>query len=179
MIEIPSPEVQRAILSGAGFRGRWKVECRDKYGRLKWTDFIDNIVVNQGLDYALDVALSAGAQLASWFVGLTDGLPTVAAGDTLAAHAGWVEVQAYTQATRPAWVDGGVAAQSVDNSASTALFTINAAATTIGGAFLASDSAKGGTVGTLYAAGAFTGGDKVLGNTDALNVTATFTGSST
>lgn len=134
-----------------------------------------NIVVNQGLDHALDVTLSAAVQITAWFLGLTDGTPTVAAGDTPASHAGWVEVTAYSETVRQTWTDGGVSAQSVSNSASQARFTINVNGTVIGGAFLTSLNTKGGTTGTLYAAGAFTAGDKTLDNLDTVDVTATFT----
>lgn len=156
-----------------GLVGRWIVVCRDRHGRIKWTDRIENLVVNQGLDHLLDVTLSAGSQITSWFVGLTDGTPTPAAGDTLASHAGWTEVTAYDEATRQGWTDGGVSGQSVDNSGSPAVFTINANGTTVGGAFLT--SASSGTSGTLYAVGAFTAGNKLLDDDDTLSVTATFT----
>lgn len=164
-----------ASLSGAAaVKGKWSVVCRGPDGEVKWEDRWENLVVNSGLDHALDVTLSGGTQVATWYIGLTDGTPTVAAGDTMASHAGWVEVIDYTEAARVTWVDGGVSGQSADNSASTATFSINAT-TTIGGAFLTSDSTKNGTTGILYAAGAFSAGDKTLNSGDTLDVTATFT----
>jgi len=156
--------------------GHWDIICRDPEGNVKWTDAIDNIWVNEGLDHALDVTLSGGTQDTTWFVGLTDGTPTVAAGDTLASHAGWTEVTNYDEANRAAWVDGGVSGQSVDNSGSTATFTISSGGATVGGAFLA--GVNTGTAGTLFAAGAFTGGDRTLSAGDTLDVTATFSLSS-
>jgi len=163
------------ILQGAEVRGLWRVVCRDPKGRIKWEDEIHNLVVNVGLDYLLDAGLSGGTQITSWFTGLTDGTPTIAAGDTMASHAGWVEVTAYNEANRPAWSDGGVSGQSVDNSASPATFTISTDNTTIGGAFLASNNTRGGTTGTLYAAGAFSAGDKTIDDNDTIDLTATFT----
>lgn len=160
---------------GSKITGRWSIVCRDPQGNIKWTEEYDNLVTNAGLDHALDTELSGGTQVTSWFVGLTDGTPTAAAGDTSASHAGWTEVTGYDEATREAWVDGGVASQSVSNSASPAQFTITSGSTTVGGAFLISVSTKGGSTGVLYAVGAFTGGDKVLGAADTLDVTATFT----
>jgi hypothetical protein len=154
--------------------GKWKVECFDKDGNLKWVDYIENMVVNAGLNHILSAVLAAGTQVTSWFVGLTDSTPTVAAADTMASHAGWVEVTDYTQANRVAFTPGTVASQSVDNSASKAQFSINATVT-VGGAFLVSNNTKGGTTGTLYAVGAFTGGDRALQSGDTLNVQATFT----
>lgn len=171
------PEVLRraAFEQDLQIEGFWEVTCRDKNGRIKWRDWIKNLVTNAGLNHLLDVALSGGTQDTTWFVGLTDGTPTAAAGDTLASHAGWTEVIAYDEAARVAWADGGVSGQSVSNSASPATFTVNANGTVIGGAFLAGDSTKSGTTGTLYAVGAFSAGDKTLDDNDTLDVTATFT----
>lgn len=169
------------LLVPVAFRGHWDVVAK-RVKNLKtgtreeiWRDVIENIVVNAGLDYLLDIGLSAGTQLTSWFLGLTDGTPTVAAGDTMSSHAGWAEVTAYDESTREAWTDGGVSSQSVSNSGSVATFTISTDGTTVGGAFLASNSTKGGTTGTLYAAGAFSAGDKSLDSADTLDVTGTFT----
>lgn len=161
-----------SVKAGIAMQGLWSVVCRDKDGNIKWTDDFSNLVTNEGLDHLLDVTLSGATQDTTWFVGLTDGTPTVAAGDTLASHAGWTEVTAYS-GDRKAWTDGGVASQSVDNSASGAEFTINADSTTIGGAFLS--GAETGTTGVLYAAGAFSAGNKSLDTSDTLTVTATFT----
>lgn len=144
-------------------------------GRLKWLDEFDNLVVNAGLDDSLDKHLKGSTYTAAWYVGLTDGTPTPAAGDTMASHAGWAEVQAYSEATREALTLGSVSGQSVDNSASKASFSINSDSTTVGGAFITTDNTKGGTTGTLYGIGAFSAGDKSLDNGDTLNVTATFT----
>lgn len=158
-----------------GIQGRWSIVCRDKHGNEKWRDVIENLVTNAGLNHLLDVALSGATQVTSWYVGLTDGTPTAAAGDTMASHDGWTEVEAYDEATRVAWTDGGVSNQSVSNSGSAAEFTISTNSTTVGGAFLVSNSTKGGTTGTLYAVGAFSAGDKQLDDSDVLTVTATFT----
>ena len=160
------------LIGGAAIQGRWDVVCKDKDGNVKWTDVIENLVTNAGLDYLLDIGLSGGSQITSWYVGLTDGTPTPAAADTLASHSGWTEVTDYDEESRVAWVDGGVSNQSVSNSGSGAEFTIDDTVT-VGGAFLA--SAASGTSGTLYAVGAFSGGDKSLGDDDVLTVTATFT----
>jgi len=142
-------------------------------GGLLWREVWENIVVNQGLNDLLDVTLSGATQDTTWFVGLTSATPTVAAGDTLASHAGWTEVTAYDETNRVAWVDAGSASQSITNSASPAVFTISANGTDVGGAFLA--GVNTGTGGRLYAAGAFTAGNKSLDDNDTLAVTATFT----
>jgi hypothetical protein len=167
------------ILVPALFAGHWHAKAErvrnHKTGTkiLLWEDVIENLVVNQGLNDLLDVTLSGATQDTTWFVGLTDGTPTVAAADTLASHGGWVEVTAYDETNRVAWVDAGAASQSISNTASPAVFTINANSTVVGGAFLA--GVNTGTSGRLYAAGAFSAGDKDLDDNDTLTVTATFT----
>ncbi len=155
--------------------GDWTFIARDKHGREKWRETVHNVVVNAGLNHALDATLSGGSQITTWYIGLIDGSPTVNAADTMASHAGWNEVTAYDEATRVQWTDGGVSNQSVSNSGSPAQFTIATNQTEIGGAFLVSDNTKGGTSGTLYAAAAFSAGDKTLDDDDTLSVTATFT----
>jgi hypothetical protein len=142
-------------------------------GSQLWREAWTNIVVNQGLNDLLGVTLSGTTQDTTWFVGLTSTTPTVAAGDTLASHAGWTEVTAYDEVNRVAWVDGGESGQSISNSGSPAVFTISANGTVVGGAFLA--GVNTGTAGRLYAAGAFTAADKSLDDNDTLSVTCTFT----
>lgn len=176
-----SDAISAAVKKGAGIpggaviMGHWEIVCRDADGNIKWTDEYDNLVTSEGLDHALDTELSGGTPVTSWFIGLTDGTPTAAAGDVMSSHTGWTEVTAYDEAARVAWVDGGVSSQSVDNSASTATFTISANGTTVGGAFLVSVNTKGGSTGVLYSVGAFTAADKSLDDNDTLDVTATFT----
>lgn len=167
-----------SIDGGASVKGRWNIAVKDKYGNVTYEDVIENIVVNEGLDELLSATLAGGAQTTTWYVGLTDGTPTTAAGDTLSSHSGWAEVTGYDEAARPTWTAGSVSGQSVDNSGSVASVTISNNSTTVGGAFLASDSTKGGTAGTLYAVGAFSGGDVTLSSGSTLEVTATFTTSS-
>lgn len=152
----------------------YKIECYRK-GKLIWTEEFDNLVVNAGLNDSLDKHLKGSNYTAAWYVGLTGATPTVAAGDTMGSHAGWTEVTAYDEATRPALTLGSVSGQSVDNSASKAVFTIATDGTAIGGAFVASNSTKGGGTGTLYGGGAFTGGNKSLSDNDVLSVTVTCT----
>ena len=148
------------------------VTCYDENGKLAWRDTVKNLVVNVGLDDILDKYLKGSGYTSAHYVGLTDGTPTVVAGDTMTSHAGWAEVTAYSEDVRQTATWGAVSGQSVDNSASKAVFSINGAAT-IGGMFLTTDATKGGTSGTLYGAGAFTGGDKPVVNGYTLNVQVT------
>lgn len=164
----------RKLIEAARFGGHWEVVCRDKDGNEKWRDTIKNIVVNAGLNYLLDAGISAATQITSWFLLLLSASPTVAAADTMSSHSGWTEITAYDESTRQAYVDAGVSSQQLTNAASPAVFTISANGTNIGGAGLTSSSTKGGTTGTLYAAGAFTAGNKDLDDNDTLTVTAQF-----
>jgi hypothetical protein len=150
-------------------------ECRDKDGNLKWTDKIENLVVNVGLDDLLGKYFKGSTYTAAHYVGLTAADPTPAAADAMDSHAGWTEVVAYDEATRPAITWGTVASQSVDNSASKARFTISTNTTVIGGAFVTTVSTKSGTTGILYGVGAFSAGNKTLDDNDTLDVTVTAT----
>ena len=158
------------------FKNIYKVECFRPDGSVRWTEEIQNLVVDVGLDDVLDKYFKGSAYTASFFVGLTDGTPTVAAGDTMASHVGWVEVQNYTEGTREALTLGTVSGKSVDNSASKASFSVNATVT-IGGAFITTNSTKGGATGILYGAVAFAADRSALSG-DTINVTATLTSAS-
>lgn len=165
------------LLENTKFWNVFEVECYGPDGKLKWQDKFKNLVVDEGLNDNLDKYLKGSAYTAAFYVGLTDGTPTVAAADTMASHAGWLEVVAYSESVRETLTLGTVASKSVDNSASKASFSINADSTTIGGAFVTTDSTKGGTSGTLYGAGAFATGDKATDDGDTLNVTITLSAS--
>jgi hypothetical protein len=173
-------DVMRAAKAGMlnKLHTHYDIECRDKNGKLKWRAEADNIVVNTGLDDVLDKYFKGSGYTAAFYVGLTDGTPSVAAGDTMASHTGWAEVTAYDEANRQNLTLGSVSGQSVDNSASKAAFTIDTNSTTVGGAFIATDNTKDGSSGTLYGVAAFSGGDKEADDDDTLNVTVTLTAAS-
>lgn len=159
--------------------GKFLIECFDKDGNLKWRAEESNLVVNVGLQYMAGTALTSVAQITTWYIGLygAGASNTPAAGDTMASHAGWTEVTPYSNATRPSatFATATTANPSVvTNSASPASFTINATQT-VGGAFLVSNSTKGGSTGTLFSAADFQSpGDRSVVSGDTLNVTYTF-----
>jgi hypothetical protein len=159
--------------------GVYHVECHDKDGNLKWSAETKNLVVNAGLAYMAGTALTSVTQITTWYIGLygAGASNTPAAGDTMASHAGWTEVTDYSNATRVAatFVTATTANPSVvTNSASPATFNINGT-TTVGGAFLTSGSAKGGTTGTLFSAADFSApGDRSVVSGDIISVTYTF-----
>ena len=159
--------------------GVFTVQCHDSEGNLKWSAEKHNLVVNVGLKDMNDKYFTGSAYTAAWYIGLYGSGSTnnPAASDTMSSHAGWTEVTAYSQATRPAatFAAASTADPSViTNSASPATFSMNGT-TTVGGAFLISNNTKGGTTGILYSAADFQSpGDRAVVSGDTLNVTYTF-----
>lgn len=164
-------------VAGVKFENVYRAECYGPDGLLKWAAEGRNTVVNTGLDDVLNEYFKGSAYTAAWYVGLTDGTPTIAAADTMTSHAGWTEAVPYSEGVRQTLTLGTVASQSVDNSASKAVHSINGT-DTVGGAFVTTDNTKSGTAGTLYGVAAFTGGDKPVTSGDTLNVTVTLTAAS-
>jgi hypothetical protein len=159
--------------------GVFTVQCFDKEGNLKWTEEKHNLVVNVGLQDMNTKYFSGSSYTAAWYIGLygAGASNTPDAGDTMSSHAGWTEVTAYSQATRPACTFGTATTADpsvITNTASPATFSINGT-TTVGGAFLTSDNTKSGTTGILFSASDFQSpGDRSVVNGDTLTVTYTF-----
>lgn len=170
---------KKSSFNGARAQGIFTVTCYDKDGNLKWEEKVPNLVVNEGLQYMNETGLGNGTQITTWYLGLygAGASNSPAAGDTMASHAGWTEVTAYDEAVRQTatFATATTADPSViTNSASAAQFTMNAT-TTVGGAFLTSDSTKSGTSGTLFSAADFQSpGDRAVVSGDVLNVTYQF-----
>lgn len=158
--------------------GVYTLECRDAQGNLKWSQATPNLVVNQGLQTMNATYFAAATQVPTWYVGLITGPgsgTTIAAGDTLASHAGWTEFTNYTGNRKTAVFATATTADPsvVTNSASPASFIISGGGGTVAGAFLCSVAT--GTSGTLFSASDFQSpGDRVVVAGDTLNVTYTF-----
>ena len=138
-----------------------------------------NLCTDEGLNYVLDVAFSAGTAITAWYCLIFENNHTPAAGNTYATP-GFTESTAYSETNRPAWTDGGVSAKTVSNSASKASFTMNASKTIYGGALVGGGTApntKGDSAGggKLYNVSQFTGGAKSVILNDVLQVTISFT----
>jgi hypothetical protein len=156
--------------------GRFTIEHR-RDGELLSVDESPNLVVNEGLNSLLGIMFNGVTQIGTWYVGLFEGNYTPVAGVTAATIASAsTESTAYDEATRPAYVEAAASGQAITNSANRATFTMNATKT-IYGAFLISESTKGGTTGTLFAASRFSSSKAVVDN-DELLVTYTLSAAS-
>jgi hypothetical protein len=159
--------------------GVFTIQCFDKDGNLKWEAADKNLVVNVGLQDMNTKYFTGTGYTATWYIGLYGAASSndPAAGDTAALHTGWTEVTDYSQATRPACTFGSATNADpsvISNSASPAVFSINATVT-VGGAFLISNNTKGGGTGILFSAADFAApGDRSVVNGDTVNVTYTF-----
>lgn len=163
--------------------GVYKAVCYDAEGKIKWEDNFPNTVTTAGKNNLLNIYLGANSVTAvpvTWYLGLiaANGYSAIAAADTAASHAGWIESGAqgasapgYSQGTRRG-VTFAAAASSAKATSNAAIFTISVAGT-VKGAFLINNATKAGTGGILYSAGLFTVGDKVVTASDTLNVTYT------
>lgn len=142
---------------------------------VKSVDTFDNLVTTVGKNDALDKYLAGSAYTAAWYMGLisSTSYSAVAAGDTMASHAGWLEAGSgntpvYSQGARPttAWSAASAGAKAL-SAALTFSFTGSG---TVKGCFINSVATKDGTTGILLSAGLFTGGDKTVANGDSLAV---------
>jgi hypothetical protein len=158
--------------------GVYRIECVGADGVAKWSEEIHNLVVNEGLQDMNTKYFKGSAYTAAWYVGLITGPgsgTTIAAGDTLASHAGWTEFTAYTGNRKAVTFGTATTADPsvIDNSASPSSFSISAPGGTVAGAFLTSVAT--GTSGVLFSASDFQSpGDRAVVSGDTLNVTYTF-----
>lgn len=131
-----------------------------------------NLVVNEGLDYILNVAFAGQAAVTGWFIALFSGNVNPAPGWN---GSNWVaaatEQVNYASTTRPAWVlPGATNTQSIGNSGSEAMFEFTGSGNNAYGASLVSASAKGATSGRLFAATKFSAPRLNLAAPDKLGV---------
>jgi hypothetical protein len=172
-VTLGSQSVDKASATGV-----YTIQCHDVSGNLKWEAESKNLVVNGGLQDMNAKYFTGSTYTAAWYIGLYGAAASnnPAASDTMSSHAGWTEIVPYSNATRPVCTFGTptTANPSVaTNSASPSSFSINATST-VGGAFLTSNSTKSGTTGTLYSAADFgSPGDRSVASGDVLTVTYT------
>lgn len=174
-----------ASVESVDLHGQFHAVCRDKDGNVKWEDDFPNTVTTQGKNAILNVFLGTSAvnvNRTTWYMGLivANGYSAIAAGDTHASHAGWKEsgennaaAPGYSQTTRRQ-VTYAAASSGSKATANAVIFSMNSAGT-VKGAFIANNAVKASAnaSGTLYSAGLFTVGDKVVTSGDTLNITYT------
>jgi len=168
---------KEGFVEGLSSGGVFTVTCTDKDGNEKWVGIAPNLVVNTGLQSMNTQFFTGSAYTAAWYVGLVNGFSastTFSGGDTLATHAGWSENSSYSGTRKAASFGAATLADpsNINNSASSASFTMNATAN-IAGAFLC--NVTSGTTGLLFSAADFQSpGDRSVVSGDVLNVTYSF-----
>ena len=172
------------IGEGMKMKGQFLAECFDKDGNLKWRDTIENHVCTIGMNLMLDTLLDGSAYTTVGpFMGLISdqSWSTTAVGDTMTSHAGWLEAGPTnapdSDADRKTCVWNAASGGAIDLSAALSFTFIEAG--TVKGCFIVTGTGAvnthDSTAGTLFSAGVFTGGDKVVASTDVLNVSYTVT----
>lgn len=154
----------------------WIFECRDKYGNLKWTEDIHNVVTNEGLNSLLDIMFHGSTQITTWYVLLFNTDTTPSAGTTYATPV-FTESTDYDEATRPAYVEAAASGQSITNNANKAVFTISTTTSIYGGALVGGGTAaatKGNVAGggKMFCAAKFSSVKNVVDD-DTISVTIT------
>jgi hypothetical protein len=191
--KVSASEINDAsVIRGSGLteemvaKGQYFAQCFGPDGKLKWEDTIDNVVTTVGKNLALDTFLAgSGYTVVGPFMGLISsvsytGVPVV--GDTMASHGTWYEVSATTYyptvaarlTTNGGWNSAGSGSKALTSALAFSIITNGG---TVKGCFLVYGSGAvatlGSPAGTLYSAGVFTGGDKVVGVGDTLQVSYT------
>jgi hypothetical protein len=130
----------------------------------------ENLVVDEGLDYIVGVAVGAVSSIANWYIATFSGDVTVLSTWNATNFVGSAtEWTSYDEATRPAWSRGAVASGAVDSFASKASFTSSADTQTVRGAALISVATKSAITGTLIASSRFPS-DKALDTGEILDI---------
>lgn len=108
-----------------------------------------NIIPQVAVDFMAALLRGTGTPIANWYVGVYEGnYVPVSSATSAILQTGAQESTAYSESSRPVWVNTYDGVQTISNTASRAEFTFTADKTLYGG-FLVSDPAKGGSSGTL------------------------------
>lgn len=172
------------LAEGSIISGRYFAECIGPDGKVKWSDYFDNVVTTVGKNYMLETALQAsGLTTVGPYMGLisSTSYSAVAAADTMASHAGWLEAgnaNAPTYTAPRKTLAFSAASGGSKATSSAASFAITGTGT-VKGAFVVTSTSAVSTIdntsGTLFSAGLFSGGDKTVANGDTINVSYTAT----
>ncbi len=181
-------DLDAAVVRGSGMledaeaHGRFEVWCVDKDGREKWRDIIDNVVCTEGKNVMLDQTLAGSSYtVIGPYMGLISSVSYTAVaatdvGTQINGTNGWKEAgganaPTYTGNRKTAvWSSASAGSKAL----SAALAFAITGSGTIKGCFIVfftnAVNTKDDAHGTLWSAGLFTGGDKVVANTDTVNV---------
>lgn len=120
-----------------------------------------NLIPTEGITYILGSALGSTSKISTWYLAVFSGAVTPTASWTAANFASNASeitstTEGYSNATRPAWTPGSVAAGVIGNLSSKAVFNIVCTTSVnISGAALLSSNTRGGTSGVLVSASRF------------------------
>jgi len=132
---------------------KYRFECYDTDGNLKWEFTEENLIPDAGRDYLLNAGLNAGAQFSTWYIGLYSGNYAPVAGDTAATFpASATEITTAYTGDRHALTPDALLAGVWVNSVAPAIFVFVDATTTVRGGFISTTATKGGTTGLLLSA---------------------------
>lgn len=181
-----------AVGASAGFRsglgeqakaqGVFSAVCRNAAGELLWEDTFENVVCTLGKNLAFDTFLAGSAYTVTGpYLGLisSTSFTAVAAADTMASHAGWLEAGS---ANAPTYSGGrktcvwSAASAGAKALSAGLVFTFTGSGTVEGGFVVFGTGAvntNDNTSGTLWSAGLFTGGTKTVASADTVTVSYT------
>ena len=136
--------------------GKYKVDLVRK-GKIIAHREGHNGITDEGLLLLLNAMFHGTTPSSPWYVGLITGAgtPSLAAGDTMASHAGWAELGGayYDETVREEWAEDAAADAEITN---TTPVEYNIADTcTIYGIFVCDDNVLAATDGTLWCTAAF------------------------
>ena len=180
---VESANMSIASIAGMGesaqAEGVYTFKCFEyEGGPLLWEDTIENVVCTLGKNLMLQTALTGSAYTVTGpYMGLISSASytAVAAADTMASHAGWLEAgstNAPTFAARVAPAFGTAAAGAISTSSATS-FTMTGTGTLVGAFITYGTGAVTtlmSTAGTLLSAGAFTGGNQPVNSGNVVQV---------
>jgi hypothetical protein len=142
-------------------RGVFRAVCRDKRNNILWEDEFENLLTTLGKNFLLDTTLAGSAYtVVGPYMGLisSTSFSAVAAADTMASHAGWLEAGSTNAPTFAARLTCAWSSASAGTKALSAGLTFTfTGAGTVQGAFIVTGSGAVttlmSTAGTLYAEG--------------------------
>lgn len=141
-------------MSVLGFGFRYDCEIIAPDGEIiQFTDY--NLLPQVAIDHVAGLLRATVSPIGTWYVGIFENNYVPTSSVTAADLPGVVgECVTYSEATRPTWSHAYDGISAIDNLASKAVFTMTAAKR-VYGAFLVSNSTKGGNTGTLLSIARF------------------------